>query len=244
MKYLFKYIYFFVFMVNGFLLSCTTEGGSEWETFQFVAMDAQSVWASSALDQPGDAAEGIFSAHGPQKLVDGDTTSWWAEGEEGDGEGVTIDFLVTGEPDRIGIWNGNQEDSLAYLDQDRPRSLRLRWYAGFYHPALGGGSGIARVFEGVVLGRPEVIELADRMGMQPFPGGLDWKEKDILLEGARKKFQGRYGAELARLSADPSRAEEVLILRLELGPAYAGFRHDRSCLSEIRLLEKSGEGGS
>ncbi len=67
-------------------------------------------------------------SYGGQLLFDGNTSTAWVEGEEGQGEGSTLqlDFLSTGvEIDRIMIASGYQRSGEHFLQNSRPRDVTV-----------------------------------------------------------------------------------------------------------------------
>ena len=87
--------------------------------------DVEDVTASSYLSE-----ENI--KHVPDLIMDGDTTTAWVEGVDGNGEGESITFtfgdLYT--VSDIKIWNGYQKSEDLYYKNARPAELELEFSDG------------------------------------------------------------------------------------------------------------------
>lgn len=87
--------------------------------------DVKDVSASSYLSEKN-------IKHVPDRIMDGDTTTAWVEGVEGNGEGESItftfgDLYVVSD---IKIWNGYQKSEDLYYKNARPSELELEFSDG------------------------------------------------------------------------------------------------------------------
>lgn len=87
--------------------------------------DVKDVSASSYLSEKN-------IKHVPDRIMDGDTTTAWVEGVEGNGEGESItftfgDLYVVSD---IKIWNGYQKSEDLYYKNARPAELELEFSDG------------------------------------------------------------------------------------------------------------------
>ena len=87
--------------------------------------DVEDVTASSYLSE-----ENI--KHVPDLIMDGDTTTAWVEGVDGNGEGESITFTFGDlyAVSDIKIWNGYQKSEDLYYKNARPAELELEFSDG------------------------------------------------------------------------------------------------------------------
>lgn len=87
--------------------------------------DVKDVSASSYLSE-----ENI--KHVPERIMDGDTTTAWVEGVDGNGEGESITFTFGDlyAVSDIKIWNGYQKSEDLYYKNARPAELELEFSDG------------------------------------------------------------------------------------------------------------------
>lgn len=87
--------------------------------------DVKDVSASSYLSEKN-------IKHVPDRIMDGDTTTAWVEGVEGNGEGESITFTFGDlyAVSDIKIWNGYQKSEDLYYKNARPAELELEFSDG------------------------------------------------------------------------------------------------------------------
>ena len=87
--------------------------------------DVEDVTASSYLSEKN-------IKHVPDLIMDGDTTTAWVEGVDGNGEGESITFTFGDlyAVSDIKIWNGYQKSEDLYYKNARPAELELEFSDG------------------------------------------------------------------------------------------------------------------
>lgn len=204
-------------------LAAAASPAPQWEEIALLGSPGQYHNSSSQLDA-GQCWEETESGrrYSAANLVDGDFATTWAEGDPGDGTGQTVWVDIPPGARTINIFSGHGKSRGLYLKNNRPKRVRLSFYAGVSPP--GCVTEVARCFRALKAPGDFHLELKDTFGLQSFPLPAAAGSLDSLLDRVRAEFPPAEGQ-----PPDPS----CLILRLDITEVYRGTKWNDACLSEI-----------
>jgi hypothetical protein len=100
---------------------------------EMVIAPSESVWASSSLTE---TTGGRRVTYGPEGLFDGNISSLWVEGAEGDGIGESVTVMTQQLITRVSVVNGFACSQRLFGRNNRVREVSLSFIAGMTAPGL------------------------------------------------------------------------------------------------------------
>ena len=208
---------------------------------------AESVWASSSLTE---TVGGRKVTYGPEALFDRDPATPWVEGSEGSGVGETITFLTNRTVRELRMTNGFARSQRLYYRNNRVKSVKVAFVAGFTAPGLVTELDYTLFF---VRARqlPALFRLKDSMIPQTLLLQSTLETQESFYSEVLEDFAGEHPQFFAMILADLGLSEAAakvpvnqklimevygfFALELTIDEVYPGSHYDDTCISEIEF---------
>ncbi len=167
---------------------------------------------SNGIDPPSDGAHVDWTCqYAPGNLQDGDPSTAWVEGVDGQGVGevVVVPCLDLKKP--VEIWSGYGKSPALFAKNSRPKALNL----GIVQAKVAGATQYGTSYEELHIVANATVTLRDVYGFQPLKLP-DYSVSYYLSEHADQKKPYRY------------------FLVLQLISVFEGSRWADTCISEVR----------
>ncbi len=190
--------------------------------------------STSELNEPDPyEAPGVYGAH---NLFDGDPSTAWVEGVDGEGISESVTLAIGKEPgDYIYITNGYQKSRSLFDRNNRVKKLRLSLSVGFMIP--GDETELYAYFYTLPFGEPVDVELEDSWGIQQIPMPWDKADAKMFMEKQLARFLKEFRSDIEKyqeLSGETGTAPMArFFLTCEILEVFRGSLYDDTCISDI-----------
>ncbi len=209
------------------LLSGNFIKAQEWEHINALAIEGYFVYASSELPNPNQGDEPLNRKYGVANLFDGDFTTPWVEGVDGNGVGQHIYVSIPEDCKTINILNGYGKSKALFQQNNRVKRVKASLYTGI-NP-VGALSELAYLFKLKPFGKEFFLDLKDLDSLQTIAFPFVDNELNQLKESVKAAYFEQF--------TDPI-YQMVTFIKFEIESVYKGSKYDDTCISEL-FFDKS-----
>ncbi|MDX9848244.1 MAG: hypothetical protein RBT74_14775 [Tenuifilaceae bacterium] len=204
------------------LFSINNLNAQQWEHINALAIEGYFVCTSSELPDPNQGDEPLNRKYSVANLFDGDFTTSWVEGVDGNGVGQFIYVSIPEDFKTINIVNGYGKSKTLFSQNNRVKRLKATLHVGI-NP-VGALSEIAYLFKLSPLDKEFFIDIYDKDSLQTIDFPDELHELNQLKEAIKKSYFEHFSDPIYQM---------VTFLKLEIVSVYKGSKYDDTCISEI-----------
>lgn len=204
------------------LFSVNNLKAQQWEHINALATEGYFVCASSELPNPNQGDEPLNRKYDVANLFDGDFTTSWVEGADGNGIGQFIYISIPEDCKTINIVNGYGKSKTHFSQNNRVKRLKATLHVGI-NP-VGALSEVAYLFKLSPLDKQFFIDLTDNDSLQTIVFPFQLHEFNELKEAVKESYFEQFSDPIYQMAT---------FLKLEIESVYKGSKYDDTCISEI-----------